>query len=233
MAMMFSNLDDARRLWRMGVRSAVAGCFGLALLGHDGLGDPLAAGEGAPKPPAAPPAVVAEKQAEAPPAVVPAEAEGRSRITADQAEVDMKSGVATFTGNVLVTDSAMTLNCDQMVVVFSAEQQVKRVEAKGHVLIVEAGKERKAEAETAIYDLEKRTITLAGNPRLEMADRRLYNAETITYDLDSEKVVTTGRRTVFEAKAGGGEFSLDIFGAAAGGAAQPSKDKPKDKPDGQ
>ncbi len=219
---------------------ALLSCLCLAWSGQDGLGDQPAASEEPVKAP-----VVAATVAGEAPAVTPAAGEGRSRITADQAEVDMKSGVATFTGNVLVTDSAMTLNCDQMIVVFSAEQQVKRVEAKGHVLILEAGKERKAEADTAIYDLEKRTITLAGNPRLEMADRRLYNAETITYDLDSEKVLTTGKRTVFEAKAGGSEFSLDIFGAAAAGTAPPAKDKDqakdknqnqakdKDQPDGQ
>ena len=93
--------------------------------------------------------------------------------------------------------------------------RVSRVEVEGHVVIVEAAKNRRATADKAVYDLKKSTITLSGQPRLEMEQAKIYNAETIEYDLNSEKFRTTGKRPVVEYKTGqrDGEVSFDLFGS--------------------
>lgn len=167
------------------------------------------------------PADEAETAAPGPAAPAPGQAEAGqkaekesvpSTISADQTEMDMKKGIAILTGNVIVSDATMTLNCDTMTIAFSEQQRITKVEAVGHVVILEPANQRKATADMAIYDLEKGTVTLSGDPKLEMQDRKMYNAETITYDLKSEKVNTTGKRTVLEFKTAGGGMSLDMLG---------------------
>lgn len=177
---------------------------------------------------------LARGDADDPPAVQKAEkdataSKGESRISADQVEMDMKKGLARFTGNVLVSDATMTLNCDNMTVRFSEAQKITRVEAVGHVVIVEPAADRKATAERAEYDLEKGTILLAGDPVLEMKDRKMYNAETITYDLKSGRAWTTrkpGQRPVIELKMEGGGLSLEGLGL---GKPDADAEQPKDK----
>ncbi|MDT8390221.1 MAG: LptA/OstA family protein [Lentisphaeria bacterium] len=147
-----------------------------------------------------------------------------SRISADEMEVDMKNGRAQFKGNVIISDTTMTLTCDRMTVVFTAGQKISSVVGEGHVVIVEPDNQRKATAEKAEYDLEKGTIVLTGKPVLEMADRKLYNAGSITYDLNSETVKTTripgsDKQPVIEFKTKAGQgFSLgDLTGSASDG----------------
>ena len=141
--------------------------------------------------------------------------QNNSRISADEMEVNMKTGLARFKGNVIISDNEMTLSCDQMTVVFTKKQKISKVTGEGHVVIVEPQNKRKATARKADYDLEKGTIVLTGNPVLEMADRKLYNAGSITYDLNSDSVKTTripgsDKQPVIEFKTNGSTgFSFD------------------------
>jgi lipopolysaccharide export system protein LptA len=80
---------------------------------------------------------------------------------------------------------------------------------------VEPKEKRKATGDRAEYDLVAGTISLSGNPRLEMADRKMYNAATITYDISTGKVWTTNlenQQVVIEFTTAGGGLSLDMLG---------------------
>lgn len=164
--------------------------------------------------------------------------QNESRISADEMEVDMKAGRAEFKGNVIISDATMTLSCDKMVVVFTKNQKISNVTGEGHVVIVEPENKRKATAEKALYDLQEGTITLTGDPVLEMADRKLYNAGSITYDLNSETVKTTripgsDKQPVIEFKTSGQKgFTLDsLTGGDGDDTKKPADDETREEND--
>lgn len=99
------------------------------------------------------------------------------RIEALKLEVRDKDKVATFTGNVQVVQGDTTLKCKVLVVYYdqrdnpanikastpgpSGSQQIRRLEAKGDVIVTQ--KDQVATGELGTFDVRSNTVTLSGN----------------------------------------------------------------------
>ncbi len=142
----------------------------------------------------------------------PAAKPGETELKADRMEMDFKSGQAVFTGNVRVTDGTMILQADSMTVDFTPDNQLKRVDAKGNVLIVQPDKQRRATAGHALYDVATGTVTLDDKPRLQMEKHSMEGAERIVYNRDTEKVTTEGTGTVIRVVTDGSQSPMNLLG---------------------
>jgi lipopolysaccharide export system protein LptA len=121
------------------------------------------------------------------PAPAPSLLPGQNRdqpvqIEAASLDVHDKSKTATFSGNVQVVQGDTTMKCQSLVVFYGHEvgiaqnatkqasaiipdqkgaQDIRRIEAHGGVTVIT--KDQNASGDTAIYDLQSKTITLNGN----------------------------------------------------------------------
>jgi lipopolysaccharide export system protein LptA len=113
------------------------------------------------------------------------------QIDAASLEVQDKNKMATFSGDVHVTQGDMTMKCQSLVVFYGPErgsgtgstvasitppanappgakgampqgaQDIRRIEARGGVTV--SSKDQNASGDLGVYDLKKKTITLTGN----------------------------------------------------------------------
>jgi lipopolysaccharide export system protein LptA len=98
------------------------------------------------------------------------------KIVATSLEVRDKEHVATFSGNVHVVQGDTTMKCKTLVVFYdqsagptapktaqsgSSNQQIKRLEAKGGVVITQ--KDQIASGDSGVFDMKTNTATLLGN----------------------------------------------------------------------
>jgi lipopolysaccharide export system protein LptA len=98
------------------------------------------------------------------------------KITSTSLEVRDKDHLATFVGNVHVVQGDTTMKCKTLVVFYdqsmapagqktaqpeSGNQQIKRLEAKGSVVITQ--KDQTATGENGVFDMKTNTATLTGN----------------------------------------------------------------------
>jgi lipopolysaccharide export system protein LptA len=131
------------------------------------------------------------------------------RIESTSLEVRDKSRMATFTGNVKVTQGDSTVQCKVLVVFYEdnsapapatksgpaiaspggGKQQIKRMEAKGDVIITQ--KDQTATGENGLFDVKANTLTLTGNVVLTQGtsvlngDRMVVNLTTGVTHVDS------------------------------------------------
>ena len=112
-------------------------------------------------------------------------------VTADSLSVDQQSGVAIFTGNVVVGQGTMRLAAGEVRVVYRGDRSgIERLEADGGVTLV-SGPDA-AEARTARYDLGARTIVMEGDVLLTQGPSAL-SAERMEVDLNTGRALMTGR----------------------------------------
>jgi lipopolysaccharide export system protein LptA len=99
------------------------------------------------------------------------------KIESTSLEVRDKDHLATFIGNVHVTQGDTTMKCKTLVVFYdqpaagpapatagqsgSGNQQIKRLEAKGGVVITQ--KDQTATGDSGVFDMKTNTATLTGN----------------------------------------------------------------------
>src|SRR6266851_6444699 len=99
------------------------------------------------------------------------------RIQAASLEVREKDKQATFTGDVHVVNGDTELRCKTLVVFYdeetggknmkaaepgpSGERSIKRIEAKGNVIVVQ--KDQNATGDAAIFNMKENIVTLTGN----------------------------------------------------------------------
>jgi lipopolysaccharide export system protein LptA len=95
------------------------------------------------------------------------------KIEAKTLEVRDKDKVATFSGDVHVVQGDTDLRCNVLVVYYEAgdkdgdrsnggdQQQIRRMEARGHVVVVQ--KDQVATGERGDFDMRSNTVTLTGN----------------------------------------------------------------------
>ena len=111
-------------------------------------------------------------------------------ITADSLAVDQATGVATFTGHVVIGQGALRLSAGKVVVHYGQAQEISALEASGGVTLASATEA--AEAQNARYDLTRREVVMTGNV-LVTQGRSAISGETLTLDLDSGSGTMTGR----------------------------------------
>ena len=118
-------------------------------------------------------------------------------ITADSLSVDQDTGIAIFTGNVVVGQGDLRLSAGEVRVVYDdTTGEIDALDITGGVTFVTATEA--AESQTASYNLETGQLTLSGEvlvtqgPSAIAADRMTVNLETGTARMDGRV------RTVFQ-----------------------------------
>jgi lipopolysaccharide export system protein LptA len=126
------------------------------------------------------------------------------QIEASTLEVRDRDKVATFLGNVNVTQGDTNLRCKTLVVFYDQEvtqgakspqpgikspqivtggqQQIRRLEAKGDVVVTQ--KDQKATGDTGVFDMKTNTVTLIGNVMMTQG-QNIVRGERLVVDLTS------------------------------------------------
>ncbi len=129
-------------------------------------------------------------------------------VSADQLSVDQSSGVAIYSGDVVVGQGDMRLAAQRVRVVYAeAAGRVERLEATGGVTLVSG--EEAAEAERADYNLSDGTVVMTGNVLLTQGQNAL-TADRMVVNLDDGTAQMDGRvRSVFQPTEDDGSTGAD------------------------
>jgi lipopolysaccharide export system protein LptA len=113
---------------------------------------------------------------------------------ADQIELQDRANRAVLTGNVAVKQAEMTLNAARMTVNYTGQvvggsPQVSRLDAAGGVTVKRP--DQTARSQFAVYDLNRRVITMIGAVSLTQAGNTV-NGGRLTINLDNGRAVIDG-----------------------------------------
>ncbi|CAN5762770.1 hypothetical protein BH11PSE6_BH11PSE6_09360 [soil metagenome] len=113
---------------------------------------------------------------------------------ADHIELQDKANRAILSGNVSVRQAEMTLNAARMTVAYTGQvvdgsPQVSRLDAAGGVTVTRP--QQTARSQFAVYDLNRRVITMLGNVSL-LQGGNTVNGARLTINLDTGRAVIDG-----------------------------------------
>jgi lipopolysaccharide export system protein LptA len=116
-------------------------------------------------------------------------------ITSDRMELDRKKSTVTYRGNVLTVRGDLKMRSDTLSGVIDFEGQgLKKIVAAGNVRVTQEG--RTATGDEAIFDSEKDTITLLGNPVIQQGNSKISGDRVIVYLKEDRGVVEGGSQRV-------------------------------------
>ena len=109
-------------------------------------------------------------------------------VAADRIEVQDRADRAIFSGNVQVRQGALQLTTPRLIVVYASAGgiEIKRLEASGGVQL--RSPSESARSQYAIYDLDRRLVTMIGGVTLNRGQSRV-NGGRLVLDLDSGRAV--------------------------------------------
>jgi lipopolysaccharide export system protein LptA len=112
-------------------------------------------------------------------------------VAADRIEVQDRADRAVFSGNVIVRQANLTLNAARLTVAYSNAGgiQIQRLDASGGVVVTSPTET--ARGQFAIYDLDKRLITLTGGVSLVRGASRVDGGRLVI-DLSTGRAVMDG-----------------------------------------
>lgn len=115
-------------------------------------------------------------------------------VEADRIEVQDRADRAIFAGNVRVKQDELTLNAARLTVAYANRQgaggvNIERLDAAGGVTV--RSPSETARGSFAIYDLNRRTITMLGGVVLEQG-ANVVRGGRLVIDLDSGRAVVDG-----------------------------------------
>jgi lipopolysaccharide export system protein LptA len=112
-------------------------------------------------------------------------------VAADRIEVQDRADRAVFSGNVVVRQAELRLNAARLTVAYSSAGgiQIQRLDASGGVTVQSPSET--ARGQFAIYDLDKRIITMIGGVTLTRGESRV-NGGRLVIDLDTGLAVMEG-----------------------------------------
>ena len=115
-------------------------------------------------------------------------------VEADRIEVQDRADRAIFAGNVRVKQGELTLNSSRLTVAYADRQgaggvQIQRLDAAGGVTV--RSPSETARGQFAIYDLNRRQITMLGGVELEQGPN-VVRGGRLVIDLDSGRAVVDG-----------------------------------------
>ena len=116
-------------------------------------------------------------------------------LKADHIELQDKANRALFSGNVIVKQAEMTLTAARMTVNYAgqisagASPEAQRIDASGGVTVTRP--DQTARSNFAVYDLNKRVVTMLGAVTLIQAGNTVSGGR-LTINLDSGRAVIDG-----------------------------------------
>ena len=112
-------------------------------------------------------------------------------VTADRIEVQDRADRALFVGNVHVRQADLTLDTSRLTVAYSSAGgiQIQRLDASGGVVV--RSPSETARGDFAVYDLNRRLITLVGGVVLTRGGSRIHGSRLVI-DLQSGRAVVDG-----------------------------------------
>jgi lipopolysaccharide export system protein LptA len=137
---------------------------------------------------------------------------------ADQIELQDRANRAVLTGNVAVRQAEMTLNAARMTVNYTGQvvggsPQVSRLDAAGGVIVKRP--DQTARSQFAVYDLNRRVITMIGAVSLTQAGNTV-NGGRLTINLDNGRAVIDGSSVRGGAAGPGGSTTTAPSGRVTG-----------------
>jgi lipopolysaccharide export system protein LptA len=131
-------------------------------------------------------------------------------VDAERIDVQERENRVAFSGDVVVTQAGLTVRAQRMLLNYVDAQslELQRITATGGVSVTR-GNER-ATGSTAIYDFNRRIITLAGNVELRRGDNTLSGGRLVI-DLDTGLSSVDGKASGTGQQMGGrvrGTFSV-------------------------
>lgn len=123
----------------------------------------------------------------------PAEAKG-TQVVSDAFRLNLSKKEGLFTGNVRVTDTAYTLEAEELTVYFSADNKMERLVARGNVKIKQ-GADRSATCREAEYNVAEKRIRLTGEP-VVMQNQNRVTGTVITIYPENDRMDVDGRSKV-------------------------------------
>jgi lipopolysaccharide export system protein LptA len=113
-------------------------------------------------------------------------------VDAGSIEVQDRADRAIFSGGVTVRQAGLTVKAPRMTVAYSnaSGTQVNRLDATGGVTVNKG--DETAKGNVAIYDLDKRLITMVGNVQLQQGASHLTGGRLVI-DLNSGRATVDGR----------------------------------------
>jgi lipopolysaccharide export system protein LptA len=112
-------------------------------------------------------------------------------VAADRIEVQDRADRAIFSGNVVVRQAELQLEAARLTVAYSQAGgiQIERIDASGGVFL--RSPSETARGQYAIYDIDRRLITLVGGVTLTRGDSRVSGGRLVL-DLESGRAVMDG-----------------------------------------
>ncbi len=112
-------------------------------------------------------------------------------VDADRLEVQDRADRAIFAGNVKVRQASLSLDTERLTVSYSSGGgiQIRRLDAAGGVVV--RSRSETARGNFAIYDLDKRLITLIGAVQLSRSGSQIMGSRLVI-DLDTGRAVIDG-----------------------------------------
>ena len=145
---------------------------------------------------------------------------------ADHIELQDKANRAVLSGSVAVKQAEMTLNAARMTVnytgqVIGGNPQVSRLDAAGGVTVRRP--EQTARSQYAVYDLNRRVITMVGGVTLNQAGNTVSGGR-LTINLDSGRAVIDGSGVASGGGSGAGATTTAPSGRVTGTFSVPKRD---------
>lgn len=126
-------------------------------------------------------------------------------VSADRIEVQDRANRAVFAGNVHVVQSGMTLDASRLTVAYASgaggNPDIQRLDATGGVTVKKG--DQTARGSTAIYDLNRRIITMLGGVSLNQGGN-VVRGGRLVIDLNSGRSVIDGSASGGATVAGSG-----------------------------
>ena len=116
-------------------------------------------------------------------------------VDADRIDVIDRQNQAIFTGNVRARQGNLTLEADRIKVAYtrpaSGDPVINRLDADGNVRL--STPSERATSRFAIYDVDKRVLTLIGNVVLTQGQQGKVSGNRLTFDMASGRVSLDGK----------------------------------------
>lgn len=139
--------------------------------------------------------------------LVRAQDEGTNKtvVTSDRLSYDYKKSLAIFEGHVVVVDPRMTMESDEMRLVFNSTNSIKSATAAGNVRM--KSEDKTATCDRAVYVAETEEVTLTGNARLNRGRDTTTGNRIVVY-LNEDRVVVEGETRLVVFPEEGGKLRL-------------------------